>query len=87
MEIEASMLMIWLLVGVLCGWLAARLAAGSLLGPVGNMVAGVFGAAAGGYLLPEYDYLPTTLFGGFIGGVIGAFVLLLLTSFLSTRTN
>ena len=80
MDIDTPTLLIWLAIGILSGWLAARIIKGGRLGPVGNMVAGVIGASVGGYGLQQYRYLPDNLAGAFIGGVIGAFLLLLLTS-------
>ena len=80
MDIDTPTLLIWLAIGILSGWLAARIIRGGRLGPVGSMVAGVIGASVGGYGLQQYRLLPETLAGAFIGGVIGAFLLLLLTS-------
>jgi uncharacterized membrane protein YeaQ/YmgE (transglycosylase-associated protein family) len=80
MDIDTPTLLIWLVIGILSGWLAARIVRGGRLGPVGNMVAGVIGASIGGYGLQQYHYLPETLAGAVIGGVIGAVLLLLITS-------
>jgi len=46
-------LVIFLLVGLVAGWLAGRLIRGGGYGLIGDLVIGVIGAVIGGYLLPK----------------------------------
>lgn len=71
-----------LLIGVVAGWIAARLTRGAGLGIVGNTVVGVIGALLGGHLLGFFNLA----WGGWIGdlatAVVGAVVLLLVVGVL-----
>jgi uncharacterized membrane protein YeaQ/YmgE (transglycosylase-associated protein family) len=69
-------IIIFLLIGLIAGWLAGQIVDGRGLGTVGDIVVGIIGAFIGGYLAPR-------LFGeayGFWGAVavatFGAVVLL-----------
>jgi uncharacterized membrane protein YeaQ/YmgE (transglycosylase-associated protein family) len=80
MEITLSTLVIWLLIGLVAGWLAGELTKGSGFGLVGNIIIGIIGAVLGGLVLGAIGIDP----GGFVGEVvqalIGALVLLALIS-------
>jgi uncharacterized membrane protein YeaQ/YmgE (transglycosylase-associated protein family) len=71
-----------LLIGVVAGWIAARLTRGAGLGVVGNTVIGVVGALVGGHVL---GFLGLA-WGGWIGdlatAVVGAVLLLVVVSVL-----
>ena len=81
MEHKSMNILFFLLVGLVAGWLAGLLLKGRGFGLIVNMIVGVLGAFAGGYL---FDVLGLE-WGGTLGAIwvatIGAFVLLLIISF------
>ena len=72
-------LITWLLVGAIAGWLASVLVRGGSGGLVGNIVVGIVGAFAGGWLF-RYFAIATGggLFGAITGATVGAVVVLFL---------
>ena len=58
-------LVIFLLIGLVAGWLAGQLMRGGGFGPVGDIVIGIVGAYLGGLLLARF--MP-------IGGLVGAII-------------
>jgi uncharacterized membrane protein YeaQ/YmgE (transglycosylase-associated protein family) len=64
-------LLIFLVVGVLAGWLGGIVVKGYGLGLVGDMVVGVIGSFIGGWL---FGYLHIVHGTGFLGDLIGATV-------------
>lgn len=80
---SAESLLIFLLVGLIAGWLAGVIVQGYGLGLVGNLVVGVLGAFIGGWLLPRIGVghlTGTPLLDAIIVATIGAIVLLVLLS-------
>ena len=45
-------LIVTLIIGAIAGWLAGQIMSGKGFGLVGNMVLGILGAVAAGYILP-----------------------------------
>ena len=82
MDINPAALAGWLVIGIAAGWLTGRMVQGGL-GPIGHMVVGIIGACIGGYVLPQYGYLPDGTSGALIAGAIGAIVLLAVNTFIS----
>ena len=80
MTISLSSVIIWLLIGLIAGWLAGEVTRGVGFGTIGNIIIGIVGAVLGGVLLGAVGIDP----GGFVGEVlqafIGALVLLALVS-------
>lgn len=70
MQITLASLIIWILIGLIAGWLAGQVTKGSGFGLVGNIVIGIIGAVLGGVLLGLLGVDP----GGFVGEVIQAFL-------------
>jgi uncharacterized membrane protein YeaQ/YmgE (transglycosylase-associated protein family) len=72
-------LLLWLVIGLIAGWLASAVVGGGY-GLVGDIVVGVVGAFLGGYLFRATG--AASPFGGLAGTIfiafIGAIVLLLL---------
>jgi uncharacterized membrane protein YeaQ/YmgE (transglycosylase-associated protein family) len=79
MTLEPMSLIVWLVVGLIAGWLAGQIVKGYGLGLVGNLVVGVVGALIGGWLL---GLLNIQVGGGILAAIInatvGAVVLLLI---------
>lgn len=70
MTITLQALVIWLLIGLIAGWLAGEVTKGSGFGLWGNIVIGIVGAILGGLLLGALGVDP----GGFVGEVLQAFI-------------
>jgi len=72
-------LLVFLLVGIVAGWLAGKLVRGGGFGLIGDLVVGVIGAFVGGFL---FNSLGVSSGGGLLGSIlvatIGAVVLLML---------
>jgi uncharacterized membrane protein YeaQ/YmgE (transglycosylase-associated protein family) len=79
MIIDLQSLIIFLLVGLVAGWLAGQLVRGSGFGLVGDIVVGVIGAFIGGWLLSQLHISigATGIVNEIITAFIGAAVLLL----------
>jgi len=71
--------LIWLVIGLIAGWLASAVVGGGM-GVIGDIVVGIVGAFLGGFIFRGL-HIPTP-FGGIPGTIfvafIGAIVLLLL---------
>jgi uncharacterized membrane protein YeaQ/YmgE (transglycosylase-associated protein family) len=72
-------LLIFLIVGVIAGWLAGQIVRGGGFGLVGDMVVGVIGSFVGGWLFSRFDLISPAsgILGAVIGATVGAVVLLL----------
>jgi uncharacterized membrane protein YeaQ/YmgE (transglycosylase-associated protein family) len=76
---QGEILLIWLVVGAVAGWLASLLVRGGGIGLIGDIVVGILGAFIGGWLLPRLGInLGIGLVGVVISATIGAIVLLLI---------
>jgi uncharacterized membrane protein YeaQ/YmgE (transglycosylase-associated protein family) len=70
-------LLIFLLVGLIAGWLASQLVRGGGFGLVGDLVVGVIGAFIAGYLFPRLGiWLGSGIIGAIIAATVGAVILL-----------
>lgn len=67
---------IFLLIGLVAGWLASVLVRGRGLGLIGDIVVGVIGALLGGFLFRIVGLASFGLLGSIIQATIGAIVLL-----------
>ncbi|MFO1237451.1 MAG: GlsB/YeaQ/YmgE family stress response membrane protein [Alphaproteobacteria bacterium] len=78
-----EIIVVWMAVGAIAGWLAGMLVRGAGFGLAGNVIVGIAGAALAGWLLPRLGVhltvggrLTTHVAQAAIGGVV---VLVLLT--------
>jgi uncharacterized membrane protein YeaQ/YmgE (transglycosylase-associated protein family) len=72
-------IVIFLVVGLVAGWLAGQLVKGGGFGLVGDLVVGLVGALIGGFLLPRFiPIIGTPILNAIIVATIGAVILLLL---------
>lgn len=71
-------LVLFLVIGLVAGWLASILMKGRGLGLVGNLVVGVIGALLGGFLFNLVGINVGGLVGLLVMATVGAIVLLLL---------
>lgn len=76
-EMGVENLFIFLIVGLIAGWLGGKLVRGGGFGLIGNIVVGIVGAVIAGWLFP---FLGVSLGTGFVAAVIhstiGAVILL-----------
>lgn len=70
MNMDAQSLIIFLIVGLIAGWLASLVMKGKGFGLIGDMILGIVGAFVGSYL---FGLLGISA-GGLIGAIIVAFV-------------
>ena len=72
-------ILIWLVVGAVAGFLAGVIVKGGGFGLLGDIVVGILGAFAGGWLLPKLGiHLGTGIVSIIASATVGAVVLLLL---------
>jgi len=69
-------LIIFLLVGLIAGWIATQFMRGGSMGLVGDLVIGVIGAFVGGFLFRLVGLAAVGLIGSLITATVGAVVLL-----------
>ena len=72
---SAETLLLWIVVGLVAGWLASAVVGGGL-GVVGDIVIGVVGAFLGGFIFrglhigTPFHGIASTIFVAFIGAVV-----------------
>jgi len=76
--------LVWLLLGVVAGWLAGQLIRGGGFGIIGNIIIGIIGSFLGGWLGGKLG-ISGAVVGGFslasiVTAVLGAVVLLFVVS-------
>ena len=71
MTLEPGGLLMWLIVGLIAGWLAGQFMKGGGYGLVGDIVVGTIGAFVGGLL---FGVLMPGTSVGFVGSIVVAFI-------------
>jgi uncharacterized membrane protein YeaQ/YmgE (transglycosylase-associated protein family) len=72
-----EIIIIWLVIGAVAGWLAGQIMKGGGFGLIGDIVVGIVGAVVAGWLLPRVGvYIGGTYLAEVINAVIGAVILL-----------
>ncbi|MEW5963974.1 MAG: GlsB/YeaQ/YmgE family stress response membrane protein [Pseudomonadota bacterium] len=66
-----EVLIIWLVIGAVAGWLAGQIVKGGGFGLLGNIVVGIVGAVVGGWLLPR---IGVVVLGGVLGEILNAVI-------------
>ncbi|HUI88187.1 MAG TPA: GlsB/YeaQ/YmgE family stress response membrane protein [Anaerolineales bacterium] len=64
-------IILWIVVGIIAGWLAGKIMKGKGFGLIGDLVVGVIGAFLGGWL---FGLLHISIGAGIIGSLITALV-------------
>jgi len=80
-EFTVQSILIWIVVGVVAGWLAGTLLKGGGFGLVGNLIVGILGAFLASWLLPKAGLVFSVggpIVTAILYATIGAVVLLLL---------
>jgi uncharacterized membrane protein YeaQ/YmgE (transglycosylase-associated protein family) len=75
---DATSLIVFILIGAVAGWLAGLIVKGFGFGLIGNIIVGIVGAFLAGWLLPQLGIqIGTGVLGAIIHATIGAVILLL----------
>jgi uncharacterized membrane protein YeaQ/YmgE (transglycosylase-associated protein family) len=77
-------LIIWVLIGLIAGYITGKIMKGSGFGPIMDVVVGVVGALVGGFLMVHLGYAGSggflyTVFVAVIGAVLLTFLMRLIT--------
>jgi uncharacterized membrane protein YeaQ/YmgE (transglycosylase-associated protein family) len=79
MALDSQSILVWLVVGLIAGWLAGLVMKGGGFGIVGDIVIGIIGAFIGGLLLPRLGLgIPAGFLGSIVVAFVGAVILLLI---------
>jgi len=81
------MILLFLFVGALIGWLASILFSKNGLDGTGDVVVGIVGALAGGFTYSTLNMAPNGLFGVLSMAALGSILLLIVASFLFKPTE
>ncbi len=76
MQLEPGGLLVWIIVGLVAGFLARRLMKGSGYGLIGDLVIGLLGAVIGGFVVGLFVHTTVGLLGSIVVAFIGAVILL-----------
>jgi uncharacterized membrane protein YeaQ/YmgE (transglycosylase-associated protein family) len=71
MTIDPIVVLIWLVIGVIAGWLSSRIVMGGGLGLTWDLIVGIVGAVIAGYALPTLGFYGG---GGFVAAIINAII-------------
>ena len=77
----ATSLIIFLLVGIVAGWIAGKVVRGAGFGLIGDLIVGIVGAFIGGWLLPRVGIsaiVREPIVDSILFAAIGAIILLLI---------
>lgn len=74
---DAQSLVIFLVIGLIAGWLAGQLVRGGGFGLVGDLIVGVLGALIAGWLFPSFITIGDPLVRQIVSALLGAILLLL----------
>ena len=76
---DLQSLLIFIVVGVVAGWLAGQLVRGGGFGLIGDLIVGIIGALIAGWLFPRLGIsLGAGIIASIISAAIGAIILLVL---------
>jgi uncharacterized membrane protein YeaQ/YmgE (transglycosylase-associated protein family) len=83
MNLSGQSLLIILLVGLVAGWLAAKIVTGWGFGLIGNIAIGIVGALVGSWLFPQLGIrVGTGIVNQIVAATIGAVLVLLVIGLL-----
>jgi uncharacterized membrane protein YeaQ/YmgE (transglycosylase-associated protein family) len=81
-NLSPGVIIVWLVVGLITGWLAARVLKGGGYGLVGDIIVGLIGAVIGGLLFGLLVTREAGVWGSMVAAISGAWVLLAMFRFL-----
>ena len=68
---DMQLLLIWIIVGAVAGWLAGLVVRGFGFGLFGNIIVGILGAVVGGWLFGAIGF---SFFPGILNAILTAFI-------------
>lgn len=78
---DATTLIVILVIGAVAGWLAGLIFKGSGFGLLGNIIVGIVGGVIGGWLLPKLGiHISSGIGGSILISALGALALLLVVN-------
>jgi uncharacterized membrane protein YeaQ/YmgE (transglycosylase-associated protein family) len=75
MELQPGGIFLWIVVGLIAGWLTGLLMRGGGYGIIGDLVVGLLGALIGGFLVGLVYHGTVGILGSIVVAVIGAVIL------------
>jgi uncharacterized membrane protein YeaQ/YmgE (transglycosylase-associated protein family) len=76
MTLDPGGLLVWIIVGLVAGFLASHFVKGGGYGLIGDLVVGLLGALLGGFLIGFFVHTTVGLLGSIVVAFIGAVILL-----------
>jgi uncharacterized membrane protein YeaQ/YmgE (transglycosylase-associated protein family) len=76
MQLDPGGLLVWIIVGLVAGFLASRFVKGGGYGLLGDLVVGLLGAVIGGFVVGLFVHATVGLVGSIVVAFIGAVILL-----------
>ena len=84
---DAQSLIIFIVIGVIAGWLASQVVRGGGYGLVGDLIVGVVGAVIAGWLFPRLGIsLGGSILAAIVSAAIGAIILLFIIRLVKRAT-
>jgi uncharacterized membrane protein YeaQ/YmgE (transglycosylase-associated protein family) len=68
-------ILVWLIAGIIAGWLTGLIMRGGGYGLIGDLIVGLLGGLIGGYVATLLGFGPTNLIGQIVVAVIGGVIL------------
>ena len=84
LNVSSHTLLVWILIGLVAGYITGKLMRGAGFGPLMDIVVGILGALIGGFLMTHLGYAGSggffyTVFVAVIGAVLLTFLIRLVT--------
>ena len=76
MQLDPGGLLVWIIVGLVAGFLASHFVKGGGYGLIGDLIVGLLGAVIGGFVVGLFYHATVGLFGSIVVAFIGAVILL-----------
>jgi uncharacterized membrane protein YeaQ/YmgE (transglycosylase-associated protein family) len=70
--------LVWLISGIIAGWLTGLIMRGGGYGLIGDLIVGLIGGLIGGFLATQFGMAPSSLIGQIVVAVIGGVILVAL---------
>jgi len=84
---DSTSLIIYILVGLIAGWLAGMIMKGKGFGLIGNIIVGLIGGLLGGWIFKSLNWsIGTGVVSSIITSLIGAIILLVIVSFFKKKS-
>ena len=85
--VDVTALLVTIVIGAVCGYLAGTLMKGGSLGLLPNIVVGIVGAAVFSFLFGSLHLVDVKYVNEIVGGTIGSMILLFVLSLLRKTTG